>query len=210
MFNRLQVQDGLHTSKKRKVSKTALLKQAEAQVATGDGEAPSEKVRTGATHMRRCRKCNCLRRVVLQVSEQSWKKVMHLAKGEKILDDPNRLRRSIKKEAKDKQKKAKEWQERNDAVQKKKVQRQEKYAPTLRFAFQTSGGLFVRSCSLEVTMPVCHNASLSRCQSVCRRTANLQQRVDKKQAKKKAKREARFLGAGFEGRTPALRGAGAA
>lgn len=159
MFNRLQVQDGLHTSKKRKVSKTALLKQAEAQVATGDGEAPSEKVLTGTTHMRRCQKCNCLRSVVLQVSEQSWKKVMHLAKGEKILDDPNRLRRSIKKEAKDKQKKAKEWQERNDAVQKKKVQRQEKYAPNaslwLHFAFQASGGLVVRSCFLEVTMPAC-------------------------------------------------------
>lgn len=51
---------------------------------------------------------------------------MDLAKGEKILDDPTRLRRSIKKEAKDKQKKAKEWQERNEAVQKKKEQRQDR------------------------------------------------------------------------------------
>lgn len=155
MFNRLQVQDGLHTSKKRKVSKTALLKQAEAQVATGDGEAPSEKVLTGTAHMRRCQKCNCLRSVVLQVSEQSWKKVMHLAKGEKILDDPNRLRRSIKKEAKDKQKKAKEWQERNDAVQKKKVQRQEKYAPNASLCIS---GLWWVVC--EVLHPGGHNASL--------------------------------------------------
>eukprot|EP00892_Ulva_mutabilis_P008509 jgi/Ulvmu1/602/UM001_0610.1 len=146
MFNRLQVQDGRNGAKKRKLSKTALLKQAEAQGAAADnGELPAG-----------------------EVAMQSWKKMMDLAKGEKILDDPMRLRKSIKKEVKDKQKKAAVWQERNEAMQKKQVQRQE------------------------------------------RRTANLQQRVDKKQAKKKAKREARFLGAGFEGRTPALRGAGAA
>lgn len=64
--------------------------------------------------------------MTVQVSEQSWNKVMHLAKGDKVLDDPTRLRRSIKKETKDKQKKAREWQERNEAVQKKKVKRQEK------------------------------------------------------------------------------------
>lgn len=142
----------------------------------------------------------------MQVEEQSWKKMMELAKGEKILDDPTRLRKSIKKEAKDKQKKAREWKERNDATQKKKVQRQERCA---------LGTFRVPTCGVPLRNPPTCGQCKGRSEwgdgeCFCRRTANLQQRVDKKQAKKKAKREAKFLGAGFEGRTPALRGASAA
>lgn len=45
MFNRIQVQEGRPGSKKRKLSKTALLKQAEAQAAENN-DVPNEKVRS--------------------------------------------------------------------------------------------------------------------------------------------------------------------
>lgn len=45
MFNRIQVQEGRPGSKKRKLSKTALLKQAEAQ-AVENTDVPNEKVRS--------------------------------------------------------------------------------------------------------------------------------------------------------------------
>ena len=40
---------------------------------------------------------------------------------------------------------------------------------------------------------------------LCRRQSNLQKKVDQKKARKQQKREKRFLGAGFEGRTSGLR-----
>ncbi|KAK9807529.1 hypothetical protein WJX72_001705 [[Myrmecia] bisecta] len=45
-----------------------------------------------------------------QVRQEAWQAAMSRAKGEKVLDDPKLLRRSLKKEAKLKQKKTAAWQ----------------------------------------------------------------------------------------------------
>jgi hypothetical protein len=55
--------------------------------------------------------------------------MMKLAKGEKVLDDPRLLKRSLKRMQKEKQKSKEGWKARTDAVRKKQADRQEKYAP---------------------------------------------------------------------------------
>jgi hypothetical protein len=65
--------------------------------------------------------------VPVQAPDGAWPKAMKLAKGEKVLDDPKLLKRSLKRVQRDKKKSQEAWQERADAVQKKQAARQEKY-----------------------------------------------------------------------------------
>ena len=57
--------------------------------------------------------------------------MMKLAKGEKVLDDPKLLKRSLKRMQKDKQKSKEGWKVRTEAVRKKQADRQERYVPVL-------------------------------------------------------------------------------
>lgn len=66
--------------------------------------------------------------MLVQVPADAWPKMMKLAKGEKVLDDPKLLKRSLKRMQKDKQKSKEGWKVRTDAVRKKQADRQEKCA----------------------------------------------------------------------------------
>ena len=58
--------------------------------------------------------------------QRAWKAALARAHGEKVLDDPRLLKKSIKKDAKLKEKKTKAWNERMDKVKEKQNQRQQK------------------------------------------------------------------------------------
>jgi Surfeit locus protein 6 len=73
--------------------------------------------------------------------------MMKLAKGEKVLDDPKLLKRSLKRMQKDKQKSKEGWKVRTDAVRKKQADRQEKYV-SLHFMY--SDDLLRPCCALEL------------------------------------------------------------
>eukprot|EP00798_Chlamydomonas_sp_ICE-L_P002205 gene2205-33765_t len=96
-FQRIEVDDGfvsvINKGGKKKASKEDMLKAAEArQVALKEMEASADgKVR---------------------LKEEAWKSALKRATGEKVLDDPKLLKRSLKKEAKSKEKSAKGWKER--------------------------------------------------------------------------------------------------
>jgi hypothetical protein len=68
---------------------------------------------------------------------------MKLAQGERVLDDPRLLRKAVKKESKEKAKKAKAWQARNQTVAiKQRAQQSKCVAVLLKCAFiiqSTSG-----------------------------------------------------------------------
>ena len=57
---------------------------------------------------------------------EAWKAALLRAGGEKVLDDPRLLRKSLKKDAKRREKSAKGWEERNAAQQETKDYRQNK------------------------------------------------------------------------------------
>jgi hypothetical protein len=58
----------------------------------------------------------------------SWDKYMKLAQGEKVLDNPQLLRKAVKKEGKDKAKRLAAWQARTQAVAEKQQAQQQQYA----------------------------------------------------------------------------------
>ena len=62
---------------------------------------------------------------------------MKLAKGDRVLDDPKLLRRSLKKEKKAKAKKAEAWQARNEATVERQRAAQDKCAHTASTATLT-------------------------------------------------------------------------
>lgn len=57
--------------------------------------------------------------------------MMKLAKGEKVLDDPKLLKKSLKRAQKDKKKSKEGWKVRTDAVRKKQSDTQNKYVPLI-------------------------------------------------------------------------------
>lgn len=61
-----------------------------------------------------------------KVTHEAWKSAMMRASGEKVLDDPKLLRKSLKKEQKRKEKSAKGWQERTQKQQEQVQARQTK------------------------------------------------------------------------------------
>ena len=61
-----------------------------------------------------------------KVAGEAWKAALLRAGGEKVLDDPRLLRKSLKKDAKRREKSAKGWEERNAAQQETKDYRQNK------------------------------------------------------------------------------------
>ncbi|GAX85504.1 hypothetical protein CEUSTIGMA_g12920.t1 [Chlamydomonas eustigma] len=65
----------------------------------------------------------------VKASGEAWKAALLRAGGEKVLDDPKLLRRSLKKDAKRREKSARAWQERNavqnEQSQKKQTKRKE-------------------------------------------------------------------------------------
>lgn len=60
------------------------------------------------------------------IAAEAWRAALSRAAGEKVLDDPKLLRRSIKREAADKARSAKKWQERVAAQQEAQRARQDK------------------------------------------------------------------------------------
>lgn len=124
MFNKLQFKDDTsrpQTNKKQ--SKHDLLKQAEAKSTEGDADV-RHSLQTQPSQPSH-ENCNMFKTV--QVPADAWPKMMKLAKGEKVLDDPKLLKRSVKRMQKDKQKSKEGWKTRTDAVRKKQASRQEKY-----------------------------------------------------------------------------------
>lgn len=63
---------------------------------------------------------------------RAWKAALARAHGEKVLDDPRLLKKSIKKESKLKEKKTKAWNERMEKVKEKQNQRQQKRKDNLQ------------------------------------------------------------------------------
>jgi hypothetical protein len=59
-------------------------------------------------------------------SSEAWQAALARARGERVLDDPKLLRRSLKKDRKLKEKNAKKWQERTAAQQEAQKARQDK------------------------------------------------------------------------------------
>ena len=55
-----------------------------------------------------------------------WNRALKRAKGEKLKDDPKRIKTAIKREQKKKVKSAQAWKERNAALAKQQADRQEK------------------------------------------------------------------------------------
>jgi hypothetical protein len=93
-FSKVEFGNGVHSGDRRKgkhkLSKTELLQEAEkrqAQQGAGGGSAEGQE-------------------------QEAWGAALKRAQGEKVFDDPKLLRKSLKKEAKMKQKKSKVWNER--------------------------------------------------------------------------------------------------
>ncbi len=73
-------------------------------------------------------------RVLTKAEEKAkaWKAALARAHGEKILDDPKLLRKSIKKDAKSAEKKQKAWADRMEKVKEQKDQKQQKRKANLQ------------------------------------------------------------------------------
>lgn len=81
------------------------------------------------------------------LQKQAWGAALARASGEKVLDDPRLLRRSMKKEAKLKSKKAAAWQERISKQKEQQQAKQEKYVG--------GAGAFIHTpCSMRKRGPV--------------------------------------------------------
>jgi len=75
-------------------------------------------------------------------AQLAWQAALSRAQGEKVLDDPKLLRRSIKKDAKQKQRSTKKWQERVGQQQEAKQARQDKCVLGAGFVGGGEGCLF--------------------------------------------------------------------
>lgn len=60
------------------------------------------------------------------VAAEAWRAALSRASGEKVLDDPKLLRKSLKREEQDKARKQKRWQERMTAQQEQQQKKQDK------------------------------------------------------------------------------------
>jgi len=60
------------------------------------------------------------------IAAEAWRAALSRAAGEKVLDDPKLLRKSIKREAAEKARSSKKWQERVATQQEQQQKRQEK------------------------------------------------------------------------------------
>lgn len=58
--------------------------------------------------------------------KEAWKSVLAKASGEKVKDDPELLKRTVKRQEQQKKRSAKKWESRIESVQKSKQERQEK------------------------------------------------------------------------------------
>ncbi|GBF94110.1 hypothetical protein Rsub_07097 [Raphidocelis subcapitata] len=92
---------------KKKPTKEALLKAAERRAPAKPGQPADDAAKARA-------------------AQAAWQAAMARASGEKVLDDPKLLRRSIKKDAQRKQRSTKKWQERMGAQQEAKQTRQDR------------------------------------------------------------------------------------
>lgn len=61
-----------------------------------------------------------------RASQLAWQAALSRASGEKVLDDPKLLRRSIKRDAKQKARNTKKWEERSSAQAEAQAARQDK------------------------------------------------------------------------------------
>lgn len=68
--------------------------------------------------------------------KESWRAALLRASGQKVLDDPKLLRKSLKKEAKRKEKSSKGWQERVQAQEEKKAAKQNKRKDNIQHRIQ--------------------------------------------------------------------------
>lgn len=105
-FSKLNFGESGQERKKQKVSKQEMLQRAEEQ-----GKAILTKE---------------------EEKKKAWKAALARAHGEKVLDDPKLLRKSLKKEAKLKDKKAKIWADRQEQVQEKQSSKQQKRKANLQ------------------------------------------------------------------------------
>lgn len=78
--------------------------------------------------------------VLLQetVQRDAWGAALSRAKGERVLDDPKRLRRSIKTDAKAKEKRVGAWKERAGKQKEAQAAKQQKCVPCCILAPETA------------------------------------------------------------------------
>lgn len=105
-FSKLRFGESGQERKKQKVSKQEMLQRAEKH-----GKAILDKE---------------------EEKKKAWKAALARAHGEKVLDDPKLLRKSLKKEAKLKDKKAKIWADRQEQVKEKQSSKQQKRKENLQ------------------------------------------------------------------------------
>ncbi|GLI59811.1 hypothetical protein VaNZ11_001778, partial [Volvox africanus] len=120
-FARIEVGDGGRQGKHagaRKPSKQVLLKQVQAKKAELEALEGTEEGKAKA-------------------HQEAWKTAMARAAGEKVLDDPKLLRRSLKRESKRREKHSKAWQERVATQQESQAARQAKRKDNLAARRQT-------------------------------------------------------------------------
>ena len=67
-----------------------------------------------------------------KVSQEAWGAAFKRAQGEKVLDDPKLLRKSLKKDAKLKQKKTQAWAERTEKQKEDQAAKQDKRRTNLQ------------------------------------------------------------------------------
>uniref|UniRef100_A0A7S0V549 Ribosomal RNA-processing protein 14/surfeit locus protein 6 C-terminal domain-containing protein n=1 Tax=Polytomella parva TaxID=51329 RepID=A0A7S0V549_9CHLO len=67
-----------------------------------------------------------------QVQSDAWQAALNRARGEKVLDDPKMLKRSIKRDAKKREKSAKAWKERKDIQESRQAAKQSKRKDNLK------------------------------------------------------------------------------
>ncbi|GLC33579.1 hypothetical protein PLESTB_000091000 [Pleodorina starrii] len=118
-FARIEVEEGgRHGKAGRRPPKQVLLKQAEAKKAELEALADTEEGKAKA-------------------QQAAWKAALARASGEKVLDDPKLLRKSLKRESKLREKHGKAWQERMAAQQEAQAARQTKRKENLAARRQT-------------------------------------------------------------------------
>ena len=78
-----------------------------------------------------------------QASQPAWDKYMRLAQGDKVLDNPQLLRKALKKDGKVKAKKASAWQARNQATAERQQARQNKCATASLVLCVTGAGAWL-------------------------------------------------------------------
>ncbi|GIX76581.1 hypothetical protein CEXT_114511 [Caerostris extrusa] len=64
--------------------------------------------------------------------KEKWKKAILLSENKKLKDDPELLKKSLKRKEKIKKKSAKEWQERKERVEERQQKRQKKRTKNIR------------------------------------------------------------------------------